>query len=555
MAEPAGARDTVLRKADELKEKLKHRPDEADLDQAAEILGPLRDWRAFGLLGDLAEAVTRERPDDVQSRKFYAQALIDTGKPTVAIDVLNAAIRRIRGDTEEKDDLKGLLGRAFKDIYVEADDPMSKKAKNALKRSINAYREPFDREPGDNTYHGINLSAVLAAARRDGFTGLRTLDPENIAGQVLAALNLQPESKRDGWWSATKAEAHVARREWRKAESALHDYVSSDETRAFNLASTTRQFRDVWRIQDQGDEGSGLLQILEARLMTSFADGAADDDPDKHEPLMASAAHIRAMRDVPEPEIDQLERVLGDTDTKTIKWYRAGLNRAGSVAAVRKKLGKRFGTGFAVKAGDLSVPSIDPNEILVLTNYHVVNTAGEWPGAKPDDIELLFEAADTEALAGTSFDAREVVSESSFDGGLDYALLRLDPSPAALSPIPVTDALPDLGGSARVYLIGHPRGDELQFSLQDNRLLDHEGEPDGTPPIEERRRVHYFAPTARGSSGSPVFDESWRCIALHHAGRKFDPPDEPGMGKLNGKRGAYSANEGIWIGSIIEDLQ
>ena len=58
-------------------------------------------------------------------------------------------------------------------------------------------------------------------------------------------------------------------------------------------------------------------------------------------------------------------------------------------------------------------------------------------------------------------------------------------------------------------------------------------------------RVHYFAPTEGGNSGSPVFDDSgWRVIALHHSGGNF------GMPRLNGAAGTYAANEGLALFQI-----
>jgi V8-like Glu-specific endopeptidase len=95
-----------------------------------------------------------------------------------------------------------------------------------------------------------------------------------------------------------------------------------------------------------------------------------------------------------------------------------------------------------------------------------------------------------------------------------------------------------------VYVIGYPGGRELAFSFQDNELLDHEGPPAGTPPIAGVVRLHYRAPTEGGSSGSPVFNEMWDVIGLHHLGGKL------GVSRLNGKPGTYAATEGIWIRSI-----
>jgi V8-like Glu-specific endopeptidase len=91
-----------------------------------------------------------------------------------------------------------------------------------------------------------------------------------------------------------------------------------------------------------------------------------------------------------------------------------------------------------------------------------------------------------------------------------------------------------VGKNQRVYVIGHPRGGGLSYSLNDNLLLDH-----------ERPRVHYRAPTEGGSSGSPIFNQQWDLIALHHAGGTE-------MKMLNGKPGTYPANEGLDFQSIRE---
>ena len=47
--------------------------------------------------------------------------------------------------------------------------------------------------------------------------------------------------------------------------------------------------------------------------------------------------------------------------------------------------------------------------------------------------------------------------------------------------------------------------------------------------------------TEGGSSGSPVFNQDWKLIGLHHAGGEAVP-------RLNGHDGTYAANEGMWIG-------
>ena len=84
--------------------------------------------------------------------------------------------------------------------------------------------------------------------------------------------------------------------------------------------------------------------------------------------------------------------------------------------------------------------------------------------------------------------------------------------------------------------IGHPKGGPLSLSIQDNVLID-----------VKAPKLHYRAPTEPGSSGSPVFNQDWDLVALHHAGSKH-------MRALSGT-GTVEANEGIWISSIVEALK
>src|SRR5262245_32945094 len=104
------------------------------------------------------------------------------------------------------------------------------------------------------------------------------------------------------------------------------------------------------------------------------------------------------------------------------------------------------------------------------------------------------------------------------------------------APYPVMKDPPALNEKARVCIIGHPGRAGLSLSLQDNLLLDY-----------DEQRMHYRTPTENGSSGSPVFNKQWKVVGLHHKG-------DSRMPKLNGKPGAYEANEGIRISAIIEAL-
>jgi V8-like Glu-specific endopeptidase len=60
-------------------------------------------------------------------------------------------------------------------------------------------------------------------------------------------------------------------------------------------------------------------------------------------------------------------------------------------------------------------------------------------------------------------------------------------------------------------------------------------------------KLHYRTASEGGSSGSPIFNQQWMLMGLHHAGGDAVP-------RLRGQSGTYQANEGIWIKSICEAL-
>jgi hypothetical protein len=259
--------------------------------------------------------------------------------------------------------------------------------------------------------------------------------------------------------------------------------------------------------------------------------------------LELGRAELQRLRAQPEPDATQLEAVLGTEGPQTYRWWKTGLDRALAVAAIRPQLGSRIGTGFLVRAGDLGREPGD--ELLVITNFHVVNEHGASPGIRPDAAEVVFEAVGADRVYAVG----ELLWSSPPDRH-DASLLRLKTPVTGIEPLPVAAALPVVESTARVYIIGYPGGRDLAFSFQDNELLDHEGPPAGKPQIPDVCRLHYRAPTEGGSSGSPVFNARlWEVIALHHKGGKM------GMPKLNGKDGTYAANEGLSIRSIAAALK
>jgi S1-C subfamily serine protease len=318
------------------------------------------------------------------------------------------------------------------------------------------------------------------------------------------------------------AEASLGTRDWPFIEEQLREYAVAPGVQEFHLQSTLRQLNEVWELGGS-KRGQAVLEILRARLLQS---SKATVEIAAHEVNQKAA------------DKSQYEAILGKEGAKTFEWWRTGMQRANSVAAIRQKLADRVGTGFLIRAGDLGREPA--NELLVLTNFHVVNSGALRGGLSAEQAEVVFEAVDPNRRYAVSEVAWESPEEE-----CDAALLRVTELDPALQPMKLAKALPLRNQPARVYIIGHPGGRELSFSLQDNELIDHEGEKGGTPAIPGIVRVHYRAPTEGGSSGSPVFNASaWEVIALHHKGGML------GMPRLNGAEGTYAANEGISLASI-----
>jgi tetratricopeptide (TPR) repeat protein len=497
-----------------------------DVQAAKALVETLRNQRDYDLMGQLAEAVSRRDPKDAKNRRLYAQYLIETGKATAAIDLLQPLARRLPKEHPEFAEATGLVGRACKQIFFDTGDKTSDGAREALKKAIDTYRGPYEQDRG-RTWHGVNLLALLTRARALGTRVAADLDPQTVAVDLVATLQNTPAEERDKWFLPTLAEASLGLHDWDVIDRNIKQYVAAPDAKAFQIASTLRQFTEVWDLENRDDRGRALVDMLRARLMDLPGGG-----------LQLAPAEVQRLRKQQPPPEGKLEAVLGPNGAKTYSWWKTGIERAAAVAAIRQKMGSRIGTGFLVRAADIGREPAD--ELLVLTNFHVVNAAGALEGIRPEEAEVVFEAAD----ASTVYQVVELLWSSTPDKH-DASLLRLNKPVAGIAPMPIAGTLPIVDDMARVYIIGHPGGRDLSFSFQDNELLDHEGPPLGKPGIESVCRVHYRAPTEGGSSGSPVFNSQlWQVIALHHKGGKL------GMSKLNGKEGTYGANEGISIHSI-----
>jgi hypothetical protein len=499
--------------------------------EARSLLEDLRDLRHFELLALLADRVARLDPKNATVRKLQTQALIETGHPTAAAEVARAALRGLPDSDREWKELNGLIGRAYKQILMDADDPGDRLGQETMKAALDAYRRPLDKDPF-NPWLAINVIAVLSFAQRMSFPLRNQPDPRRLAESVIAVLEpkaaAQKPDEYSKWTFATLAEASLATGDLDGVASWLRKFFQDPWLKSFDVASILRQFSQLWGLKETKDERcQGILQSLHTRLL-ELPGAQISYSPQE----LVDFAAI-------EPPEGQLEKIFGTLGTKAYDWWKLGLSRAASVGAVYSDNDQRTGTCFLVRGEDFD---LEPGA-YALTNAHVVAEEGRGGALRPEDATVVFEACHRGKVCRVD---PKIVRFSPIDRH-DACLLRLEDVPPGIEPLPLANTLPlvPTPGAAKmqVYVIGYPGGGGLEFSFQDNELLDHEGDTAASPC-----RVHYTAPTEEGSSGSPVFNRGkWEVIALHHLGGK--------LSRLNGKAGSYPANEGISIFSIAAEFK
>ena len=498
---------------------------------ALQLLSALRRHRRFAVMRDTAQRfqtiglngcrlVLEYGRALVECEELVASAALLASMPQAEVDVAGLATER-----------SGLLGRVWKQRFLAAGRDQPTRAA-ALRLAAAWYQTCLaSSPPSERAWPAINLVALVMRARREGLDPGTKLDPTVYATDVLGLAH--DGQDYSPWYLATFAEASVALGAWAEAETWTRSFITHPETDVFMLGATLRQFTQIWGLGADGRPGGDLVAALRTEVLRR--EGSS---------LLLSSSDIQALAATPAVA---LQRVLGEQGTVTWSWMQMGLARAAAVGLVRRPDGRGVGTGFLVRGGDLD-PALG-DEALLLTNAHVLSDdPRDTAAVSSTDASISFDAA----LGSPAFRIGGVVWSSSVLE-LDACLVRLDPSPAIV-PCPLYDGpLPRPPAVAenqppRLYIIGHPRGGTLTYSLEDNALLDHEGPPEGQPGVPGRVLLHYRTPTEPGSSGSPVFDAvGWRVVALHHAGGTT-------MRRLNGAPGTYAANEGIWIQSIRTGL-
>ncbi|MEO3782651.1 DNA/RNA non-specific endonuclease [Actinocorallia sp. B10E7] len=258
---------------------------------------------------------------------------------------------------------------------------------------------------------------------------------------------------------------------------------------------------------------------------------AAADSPERVSRRIDRLNRFYGEGDLLEPETPQaaaqLEKIIDTADFVGVRYLDAGVAAARGVGRVnvRDDHGQLRGYG----TGSLVSPT------LLLTNHHVLPDAET---ARASVIEFDYQ----DGIDGKPLQPKVYgfAPDRFFlaDEDRDFALVAVDARPGELTAFGFNRLIESEGKviiGEFVTIVQHPRGDKKQVALRENRIVDI---PD--------RFLHYTADTEPGSSGSPVFNDQWEIVALHHAG-------VPVSG--NGDGDGRFVNEGIRISRICRFIR
>lgn len=243
-----------------------------------------------------------------------------------------------------------------------------------------------------------------------------------------------------------------------------------------------------------------------------------------------------------------LERVIGKPDFRGIGFLDLGLAVSRFVGRVHIRSTPTrtagFGTGFMVSPR------------LLLTNNHVLPTPEL---VRHSDVEFDFQNDRNQRPMPVVPFAFEPQTFFLTDRALDFTLIAVaerSRGGATIAPYGWSRLIGEEGKALLgdpLNIIQHPRGELKQIVFRSNELVD-----------LFDQYAHYTSDTEQGSSGSPVYNDQWEVVALHHSG----VPRRGEDGRLLTRDGRvwrqgvddaeeldWIANEGIRVSALVRFVE
>jgi len=241
------------------------------------------------------------------------------------------------------------------------------------------------------------------------------------------------------------------------------------------------------------------LEFDPRSVRRALADRTPTSDAD---PAAVQRRLVHVLGEGPDASELAIDRIVAGSDALNVSYLERGMIAADAVARVAVHDGARlvgYGTGFMVSPR------------LLLTNYHVLTTADT---AVHSVVDFRYEY---DALGHLVERATFGLDPAAFffgDPELDVTLVAVAPETADGSRRASDFGWLRLSASADTVLRGewlsiiqHCGGRPKQVSLRQNLLITRSG-PD----------LWYVSETATGSSGAPIFNDSWQVVGLHRLG-------------------------------------
>ncbi len=215
---------------------------------------------------------------------------------------------------------------------------------------------------------------------------------------------------------------------------------------------------------------------------------------------------------------DTHEKLVGENNLRSISFLELGIQLAKPVAHITLP-GRGVATGFLI--------DVD----ILMTNHHVFGQASDAGDAI---VRFNYQRDLSGNLLPTEQYRCDPASFFHANEALDYAVVRLQGEPGfKWGSINIPDS-PTLATGQDIIIIQHPGGMPKQIGITDNEVM-----------YVDNQVAQYLTDTMPGSSGSPVFDDHWRLVAIHHSGGWIP---EPSTGST------HFRNEGILMSAVKADL-
>lgn len=197
------------------------------------------------------------------------------------------------------------------------------------------------------------------------------------------------------------------------------------------------------------------------------------------------------------------ERTLGLNDLVDVNYLTRALRASKAVCRViiRDQNFRERGSASGFK--------VSPT--LLLTNHHVFRDAETAANSLIEfDFELDIQGNPKNTTRFQLSPERLFINNEA----LDYALVAINPAPVFGSGqlsnygfLQMSNKIGKINRGEFATIIQHPSGQPKQIALRENEVIN-----------IENNQLLYQSDTAPGSSGSPVFNDSWQVVALHTSG-------------------------------------